>query len=41
MNKCFLIALLFPFVLSSQTDDGSIGKVSAKDAEDKLQSGQF
>ena len=41
MNKCFLIALLFPFVLTSQTDDGSIGKVSAKDAEDKLQSGNF
>ncbi|HXD93449.1 MAG TPA: tetratricopeptide repeat protein, partial [Bacteroidia bacterium] len=41
MNKYFLIALLFPFVLSSQTDDGSLGKVSAKTAEDKLMAGNF
>lgn len=41
MNKYFLIALLFPFVLSSQTEDGSLGKVSAKAAEDKLMAGNF
>src|SRR6201988_4097896 len=41
MNKYFLIALLFPFVLSSQTDDGSLGKVSPKTAEDKLMAGNF
>jgi tetratricopeptide (TPR) repeat protein len=41
MNKYFLITLLFPFALSSQNDDGSLGKVSAKIAEDKLLSGNF
>jgi tetratricopeptide (TPR) repeat protein len=41
MNKYFLIALSFPFALSAQTNDGSLGKVSAKEAEDKLVAGNF
>ena len=41
MNKYFLIALSFPFALSAQTNDGSLGKVSVKEAEDKLVAGNF
>jgi tetratricopeptide (TPR) repeat protein len=41
MKKYLLIVLLFPFALVSQTDDGSLGKVSAKTAEDKLTAGNF
>ncbi len=41
MNKYLLIALLFPFFLVSQTDEGSVGKVSPKDAEDKLMAGNY
>ncbi|HTA61427.1 MAG TPA: tetratricopeptide repeat protein [Bacteroidia bacterium] len=41
MKKYFLIVLLFPLALISQTDDGSLGKVSAKTAEDKLAAGNF
>ena len=39
--KYLLIALLFPFALAAQTDEGSIGKVSPKAAEDKLMMGNY
>lgn len=41
MKKYFLAGLIFPFVLSAQTDEGSLGKVSSKTAEEKLLNGNF
>lgn len=41
MQKLFLITLLFPFLLTAQTDEGSLGKVSPKAAEDKLMAGNY
>ena len=40
MNKYFFMALAFPFVLFSQEDE-SITKTSAKQAEEKMQAGDF
>src|SRR5271154_6461628 len=39
--KHLLITLLFPFALAAQTDEGSVGKVSPKEAEDKLMAGNY
>ncbi len=41
MKKYLLITLLFPFLLASQTDEGSVGKVSPKAAEEKLMTGNY
>ena len=41
MRKILFITLFFPLIICSQNNEGSIGKVSAKTAEDKLMSGNF